>query len=486
MDSLYILNGCITANTSSSDVVRNKVAYTLQSSTENSATNSWIIRFSDGNVNNNNNNKYNSNVVRAVAALGVREKAGWITAFKDCCRHKMSSKNCMTYRTYFYKDLWKLIAEVYNGDYYPTTSSCFVVTRPKPREVFAASFRDRIVQHWVMLRIRPFFEERFISQGNVSFNCRKGFGTLKAVNSLQDKIIKVSNNYTRKTYIGKFDLKSFFMSIDKRIILKILIPYIKTHYKENDLDTLLYLIKTIVNHCPQDNCIKKSDDWKWSLLTPNKSLFNSDKHYGLAIGNITSQEIANFFMSFFDEWILEKCNKINAEYIRFVDDFIIIANNKKFITTLHKEATIWLHDNLNLALHKDKFYLQEAPKGVKFIGSVVKPGRRYTASETVGRLTDIALETEALCQRLLLCPSDITFSLLVNKISSLNSYMGFMIHNNTYGFRRKIFGHLTFFWRCCYIKGKFSTICIKNNFKYNRLLVKERTNYELELWSRAA
>ena len=61
MDSLYILNGCITAYTSSSDVVRNKVAYTLQSSTENSATNSWNIRFSDGNVNNNNNNKNNKN-----------------------------------------------------------------------------------------------------------------------------------------------------------------------------------------------------------------------------------------------------------------------------------------------------------------------------------------------------------------------------------------------------------------------------------------
>lgn len=33
---------------------------------------------------------------------------------------------------------------------------------------------------------------------------------------------------------------------------------------------------------------------------------------------------------------------------------------------------------------------------------------------------------------------------------------------------------------------KILSICIKNNFKYNKLLVKERTNYELELWSKAA
>ena len=69
MDSLYILNGCITAYTSSSDVVRNKVAYTLQSSTENSATNSWNIRFSDGGVNGSGGIKYGSYSVRAVTAF---------------------------------------------------------------------------------------------------------------------------------------------------------------------------------------------------------------------------------------------------------------------------------------------------------------------------------------------------------------------------------------------------------------------------------
>ena len=486
MDSLYILNGCITAYTSSSDVVRNKVAYTLQSSTENSATNSWNIRFSDGNVNNNNNNKNNSYSVRAVTALENWEKIGWLEAFRDCCRHKMSSKDCMTYRTHFWSDLWELMMEVYNRTYLPTTSSCFVVTRPKPREVFAANFRDRIVQHWIMLRIRPFFEDKFISQGNVSFNCRKGFGTLRAIDAIQQKISKVSEDYTKRTFIGKFDLRSFFMSVDKRVVLKILIPFVEQNYNEDDKDTLLYLINIVIGHCPQNNCVRRSPMNKWKLLSANKSLFCIDDNLGLAIGNITSQEVANFFMSYFDEWALSKCKPYNAEYIRFVDDFVLISNDQQFIIDFHKEACDWLSTHLELVLHKDKFYLQEAPKGIKFIGSVVKPGRRYTAKETVGRLIERATQAEYLCQKLLEHPDINNFYRLLKVVSSLNSYMGFMVHNDTYGLRRKVFGYLTFFWKCCYIKGKFSVVCVKNNFMYNKFLVKERTNYELELWHRAA
>ena len=130
--------------------------------TENNQNNAWNVNFSNGNTNN--NNKYNANAVRAVAALGEEVKIGWLEAFKDCCANKKSSQECNAYRMHYELDLWILLYEVYTRTYTPGKSTCFVVTRPKLREVFAASFRDRIVHHWVCMRLNPLFEARFNAQ----------------------------------------------------------------------------------------------------------------------------------------------------------------------------------------------------------------------------------------------------------------------------------------------------------------------------------
>ena len=103
----------------------------------------------------NNNNKNNSNVVRAVAALGEEDRLAWLEAFEDCCRHKLTSPQCVEYRAHFEEDLFTLAMEVKNRTYKPSTSTCFIVTRPKLREVFAANFRDRVVHHWICLRLEP-------------------------------------------------------------------------------------------------------------------------------------------------------------------------------------------------------------------------------------------------------------------------------------------------------------------------------------------
>ena len=63
------------------------------SSTEYSQYNAWFVYFSNGNTNN--NNKYNSNRVRAVAAYGKDFECFLetvIEAYKDCLCGKMSSK----------------------------------------------------------------------------------------------------------------------------------------------------------------------------------------------------------------------------------------------------------------------------------------------------------------------------------------------------------------------------------------------------------
>lgn len=76
--------------------------------------------------------------------------------------------------------IWKKI-DLYNelktGNYQIGKSICFMVLHPKPREVWAASFRDRVVHHLVYNAIKDRFYNRFISD---TFSCIPERGTLNA------------------------------------------------------------------------------------------------------------------------------------------------------------------------------------------------------------------------------------------------------------------------------------------------------------------
>ena len=435
------------------------------------ATNAYNLHGGTGVVNN--NNKNNSRYLRAVVALDNEEKTGWIDAYFDCLRHKLRAKQCNEYRINFEEDLWQLIGEVHDRTYKPGEAFCFIVNRPRVREIFAAAFRDRIAQHWITLRIEPLLERRFRSQGDLSFNCRKGYGSFRAVRVAKEKIEQVSSRYTRQAWIGKVDISGFFMSIDKDIMLAKLIPFIRENYQGDDIDTLIWLIEVTVRHQPQLLCERRSPMWMWNNLPENKSLFSMPAHVGMPIGNITSQLLANFYLSYFDEFMLEQCAYQNAAIVRFVDDALIIADDKRFIIDLRLKAMQWLKKHLHLRLHKDKFYLQEARKGVKFVGAVIKPGRLYTSNRTLGNMTKRVMQTNDLCRSIIEDgPTLENLKLLKRHVSSLNSYMGFCVHQYTFNRRKRIFSNVPYFWKCCNIQRRFTVVKVKKKYNYESFLLK--------------
>lgn len=446
------------------------------SSSENNQTNAWNVNFSNGNFNN--NNKYNSYVVRAVSASD-EEIASWVQAFYDCCKHKRTGTQCTLYRMYMETDLPFLATEVKERVYQPTTSTCFVVTRPKLREVFAANFRDRIVQHWLCARIEPLFEARFQSQRNVSYNCRPDFGTMAAVQRLSSEMSAVSEGYTKEAYIGKFDIQGFFMHIDCTVLEQLMIPFIEENYKGNDIDTVLYLARIIIRHEPQTNCKRKGDVTLWDQLEKHKSLFYAEPNIGMPIGNLTSQLFANFYMSFLDEYMLTLCDQCDGKYVRFVDDFCIVAPRKEDVIRLYHEADWFLSEKLHLTLHKDKFYLQEVKKGVKFVGSVIKQNRIYLSNRTVGNMYNAIIAVEKLCERCAVYDEKIELNyrmLLERAACSINSYFGFLVHCNSYNLRSKLFKHSPNFWRFFYIEGHFCVAKLKEKYKPLTFLLEQDKN----------
>lgn len=459
----FSLNGCAT---NVRTLVKNKTAHALSSSnhwsvTENNSNNTWNVNFGSGNTNN--NNKYNSFVGRAVSALGEEELVSWIEASDDCCRNKKTSKQCTEYRIRMEEILPLLALSVKERTYQPQASECFVVKYPKLREIFAAHFLDRIVQHWITLRIEPLLEDLFVRTGDVSFNCRKGYGTLRAVNTFSTEALRVTDGWTKDAYIGKFDVRSFFMSIDKYRLWDMLENFISDNYHGADKETLLWLGEKTVKHRPQDNCIRKGDVSLWDKLPPHKSLFTMD---GMAIGNITSQLLANFYLNDYDTWAYTFCKERGGWYQRFVDDMVVILPNKEDVCLFRDKSIRILDGELGLKLHPDKVYIQHAKNGVKFIGSVVKPNRIYLSNRTVGRMYDVLQDMKNLCSKLDAKNIRIKDSFeLEHYVCACNSYMGFLKYNQSYALRRRIFGSLPHIWKYVYVTGKYNKVVLKKKYR---------------------
>ena len=437
------------------------------SSTENSTNNAWNVNFNSGNVNN--NNKYNTNnVVRPVAALDglYRDFPSFLLtvrlAYDDCIRGKMSSPQAIEYMQIAEEDLPKLAWEMWTGTYEPSTSTCFLVEYPKLREVFAANFRDRIVHHWICLRLEPLFEDRFESQGNVSFNCRKGFGTQKAVDSVREGFERVTAHYTRPAWVFKGDLVGFFMSISKSRLWYLLERFIIRRYHGDYKDILLNLTKVTVMHHPEKNCILNTAPEKWLNLAQNKSMFTCGEDRGEPIGNLTTQLFANFLLSFFDMFVQFVFRGRNYSYARFVDDFVIACDDIKYLMSSIPRLEAFLRDSLLLELHRNKRYIQPFSHGVKFVGSAIKPFRTYLSNKTVGRMMERVHGFNDLCGQ----KEELT-SLDCQRIEQvMNSYLGFCRPHRTYRIRRRVLdGFGPGFFRYFYIRNRYDSVRTKVKYR---------------------
>jgi RNA-directed DNA polymerase len=91
----------------------------------------------------------------------------------QCRRNKRNTINALRFEYQLEENLLRLQEVLEGQTYSPLRSVCFVVTRPKLREIFAADFRDRVVHHILVNALQKVWEPRFIHD---SFACRKEKG----------------------------------------------------------------------------------------------------------------------------------------------------------------------------------------------------------------------------------------------------------------------------------------------------------------------
>ena len=300
-----------------------------------------------------------------------------LEAYNDCRRKKRRTASAVTYELDYESKLIALRNRINNRIYMPGKSICFVVPRPRYREVFAAAFEDRIVHHLISLRLEPLFESVFSPR---TFNCRKGKGQMFGAEMLYNDIKACSDNYTQDCYIMKLDLQSFFMSIDRLMLARMVDTFILQYYKGGDIEDLRYLSRVVVLHAPELNCERRSPISCWIHLAANKSLFTNGKGKGVAIGNLWAQLFANFLLNVLDWYLLKDLGFVYVG--RYVDDlYIVDANKQKLLTAVPKIRS--LLSEYGLRLSPAKFYFQHYTKGVAFTGSVIKRDRKYIGNRTV-------------------------------------------------------------------------------------------------------
>jgi RNA-directed DNA polymerase len=293
-----------------------------------------------------------------------------VQAYFDCRRTKRNKPSALAFELDLERNLIALHDELQAGTYRPGPSICFVITRPKPREVWAADFRDRIVHHLLYNQIGARIEASFIAD---SCACIPGRGTLYGARRLEAKIRSITQNWQRPAHYLKLDLANFFVSIDKRILGELLAKRIAEPW-------WLHLAKTILFHDPRQGAEIRSPAHLLAKIPPHKSLFNQDAWHGLPIGNLSSQFFANIYLDALDQYAKHQLKA--RHYIRYVDDFILLHEDPRWLNEVKHHIEDFLEKVLDVRLNPTKTILQPIDRGVDFVGQVIKPWRRTLRRRT--------------------------------------------------------------------------------------------------------
>jgi len=342
-----------------------------------------------------------------------------VQAYKDCRKHKRNTINALEFEFELEKNLMQLYDDLKSGEYKIGKSICFMVLHPKPREVWAASFRDRIVHHLIYNAIKDRFYRRFTVD---TYSCIPERGTLKAGMKVKKYAQQITENYTKEAYYLKADLQNFFVSIDKEILMEELERYVTEEW-------ILKLLRQIIYHDPRTNVEIRSTRRKFALLPAHKSLWNTDNLKGLPIGNLTSQFFSNVYLNVLDQYVKHhlKCKY----YCRYVDDFVLMHEDPAVLNEWHYNLTVFLKARLKLDLHQDKKEINKIARGIDFVGFVVKPNRTLPRQRTIKRIYNL-LETFQQ-SKTWFYPEE-----LESFRASMNSYLGMLRSVQGYNMRKDL------------------------------------------------
>ncbi len=350
-------------------------------------------------------------------------------AYKDCRRRKRNRPTSLAFEVDAEQHLLDLKEELNRRTYRPRPSFCFVARNDKYREVFAAQFKDRVVHHLLVSELEKTWEPVFIHD---SYACRKGKGTHAAVERLQSFTRRVSANQVRRAWFAQLDVRAFFPSVDREILLGGVLSRIE---REN----LRWLARIIIQHDPAATPLFKCSPEKWRNVPPHKSLFTVPPGKGLPIGNLTSQFFANVYLNALDQFVK---HRLKARlYLRYVDDLVMLHKSREKLCRWCEEIDSFLGTELKLELNAERTKVRPVTNGINFLGYIVRPSHMYIRRRVAGKCRGLVSRAKVKSIKM---RGDRISVMMPSKSyrrlhAGLNSYLGAYSHASCHNLSRSLF-----------------------------------------------
>ena len=387
----------------------------------------------------------------------------FIDAYFVTRKNKRRSRDSVEFEMHFERDILRLIDDLQNHTYTPS-SYTFIVDSPGPREIFACGMSLRIIDHYIEHRLHDIMEYALTDR---TFNNRLGYGGVAAINTLISDIYDVSKGFTRDAWVIKTDLKGYFPNAIREVAYQQLSSLMEENYHGKDIDLMRYMLLLSIHSDPTRDCYRASPIEKWSDYPREKSLFTKPAGIGGAIGRLMWQLAMNYYINDVDHFMIDECG---MHYIRFVDDIVIVTDNKEGALTLVPKIRAMVEEK-GCTLHPKKFYCQHYTKGVEFLGSHIKKDRVYVNNRTVRN----ALSKVAYFNSIRPAPRRVE-----SFICSMNSYLGIFKGRNAYNITKRFIARINpAWWKYCHFNEERQ--CIQANEGYGHVeLICRRYNLILK------
>lgn len=326
----------------------------------------------------------------------------WLAA----SRGKRSTPDVAEFEGNVEANLFALQRALTDGSYQPGGYRSFLIHDPKRRLVSAAPFIDRVVHHALVQVIEPAFEATFIGD---SYANRIGKGTHAAVERTQ--------RWTRQyQYVLQCDIRQFFPSVDHVVLLKILARKVTCER------TLALCAQILANG---DGVLGNEYDM---VYFAGDDLLASTRPRGLPIGNLTSQFWSNVLMNEIDQ--LAKRALHCKAYLRYVDDFLLFADDKKTLW-VWKSAIREKLTAMRLTLHEKSSTVYPCANGIGFLGQRIYPSHRRLKTRNAR-----AFEARYREWQTEFAQGNLTLAEISQRV---RGWVAHAEHANTVGLRSKIF-----------------------------------------------
>lgn len=258
----------------------------------------------------------------------IADPANLELAFWKASKGKSGDPAVVAFRERLAENLTALRSGILDGTVEVGRHHLFVIHDPKRRTICAAEFPERVLHHAMMNVCEPVFEKKQIDD---TFACRKGKGQTAA-------IARASMFARRYGWYLKLDVRKYFDTVDHEVLRGLL----RKTFKDKPLLDLFDRI--IDSYCTE----------------PGK---------GIPIGNLTSQHMANLYLDGLDRFVKERLRA--AGYARYMDDFVLWADDKSTLVGWTREIETYAATVLKLALKPAQ--INRVSVGMPFLGCRLYP-----------------------------------------------------------------------------------------------------------------